>query len=78
MSLTTKKCDFEAHFEKNLRPMKKWGKIIWLYLNITKGRFARVLKDVEVDNGDSFEFNQNKSDKGIAIIQKQALRKLNV
>ena len=58
--------------------MKKLGKIIWLYLNITKGRFAKVLKDVEVDNGDSFEFNQNKSDKGIAIIQKQVLRKLNV
>lgn len=52
-----KKCDFEAHFEKNLRHIKKLGKIIWLYLNTTKGRFAKGLKVVKIDNGDSFEFN---------------------
>ena len=73
-----KKCDFEAHFEKNLRHIKKLGKIIWLYLNTTKGRFAKGLKVVKIDNGDSFEFNKNKSDEGNAIIQKQKLWKLNV
>ena len=45
-------------------------KIIWSYLNTTKGCFNKVLKNVKVDNGDSFEFNQHKSDEGIAIIPK--------